>query len=262
MVARRLLLIASLALGGCTFPEEPLPPGVRKLVVHAVLNPGIRVQVIQLSTTSGYDYTDADLAGSSVTITAPDGTVMTAKRDSIYAGNYQFYYGRSFSIDLATFGVNLVPGGTYQLRVVTPRDTVTGSTTLPQANAVVTQPPATTFRRETDTVHVTWSAVPGASTYEVQFWAVYDANSRFRTHSVFAKSAVSFAGTARSLDDRDIFPVQLPMNVVVLAVDVNYYEYYRLLADPFIGAPPSRLTGGIGVFGSVVPISLRRLNVQ
>jgi hypothetical protein len=42
--------------------------------------------------------------------------------------------------------------------------------------------------------------------------------------------------------------------VYVHAVDDNYYAYYQPTADPFAGAPPTRLTGGFGVFGSVSEI--------
>lgn len=262
MVARRLVLLAAMALGGCTFPESPLPPGVRKLVVHAVLNPAHRVQVVHISTTAGYNYAGAEVAATTVTITTPDGTVMTAKRDSTPDGNGDFYFGSQFSIDLDAYGVNLAPGATYSLRVVTAKDTVTGTTTIPQAIAVTTQPPVESFDRERDSLHIAWAAVPGARTYEVQVWASFNPESRFRTHSVFASGSITLPGTARTLDDGDVFLEGPTTTVVVLAVDVNYYEYYRMLADPFIGAPPSRLTGGIGVFGSVVPIAYRRLTVH
>jgi hypothetical protein len=32
--------------------------------------------------------------------------------------------------------------------------------------------------------------------------------------------------------------------------------------DPFAGAPATRLSGGLGVFGSVVPILQRRLFIE
>lgn len=47
----------------------------------------------------------------------------------------------------------------------------------------------------------------------------------------------------------------------VAAVDSNYYDY-RVLSDPFVRAPPSRLQGGLGVFGSLVPVTVRTLRVQ
>ena len=50
--------------------------------------------------------------------------------------------------------------------------------------------------------------------------------------------------------------------VLVSAVDINYYQYYRVLSDPLSAAAPSHLTGALGVFGSVVPIVARRLDVK
>ena len=42
-------------------------------------------------------------------------------------------------------------------------------------------------------------------------------------------------------------------DVLVAAVDSNFYDYYRTNNDPFTGAGIiSRLTGGLGLFGSLV----------
>jgi hypothetical protein len=49
---------------------------------------------------------------------------------------------------------------------------------------------------------------------------------------------------------------------MVAAVDTNYYQYYRVPGDPFTPAVPSRLTGGLGVFGSVVPVYAKRFSVR
>ena len=68
-------------------------------------------------------------------------------------------------------------------------------------------------------------------------------------------------GTASSLEGADIFRARTLTTVVVLAVDANYYEYYRDLGDPFVGSPPGRLKGGRGVFGSMVPIIMRQFKV-
>jgi hypothetical protein len=50
--------------------------------------------------------------------------------------------------------------------------------------------------------------------------------------------------------------------VTVSAVDVNYYDYYRAQSDPFAGAPPSHLTGAVGVFGAYVPMLGGQLQVR
>jgi hypothetical protein len=59
-----------------------------------------------------------------------------------------------------------------------------------------------------------------------------------------------------------VFPRGRPVEVLVSAVDMNYYDYYRAQSDPFAGAAPSHLVGAIGVFGAVVPLLLTELQVQ
>ena len=46
------------------------------------------------------------------------------------------------------------------------------------------------------------------------------------------------------------------------ADDENYSEYDRLLGGLFIGAAPSRLQRGLGVFGSIVPVVQRQLTIR
>jgi hypothetical protein len=50
--------------------------------------------------------------------------------------------------------------------------------------------------------------------------------------------------------------------MLVGAVDSNFYDYYRTTNDPFTGAGIiSRITGGLGLFGSLVPLSTGTLTV-
>jgi hypothetical protein len=270
----RLFPLAMLALlAACTL-EEPIPPGETFVVVHAVLDPSKSVQVVNLEMTEGAKVSQTYLDRADVKLTLPDGRVLTARQDSVRDSTGKFLGTLpDYRIDLATAGATLVQGGTYKLRVATQAgDVVTGETTIPSA-APVTPSAATNFFRLVDTLRLSWSAVPGARTFEVQVWSkeVFDYCGSFCTfahlqYTSFRDSSIALAGTAKYFDD-DVFPRAQTSSgthsyVYVLAVDDNYYAYYRQLGDPFRGAAPTRLEGGIGVFGSVVPVIQRELIVK
>ena len=47
------------------------------------------------------------------------------------------------------------------------------------------------------------------------------------------------------------------------AVDSNYYDYYSRSADFFTGVGPvNHLSGGVGVFGSIVELKVRNVAVR
>jgi hypothetical protein len=206
-----------------------------------------------------------------VSNTTPTGVVLVGQPDSV---KYPTANGTvttavpRYRIDLQTAGVALQPGGTYQLKVSNvPGDEITGTTTIPTATPGAA-PTLTPFSQATDTLRLSWSAVPGAWTYEVQVWRANgnpfpgQEQSGNLTHSVFADTSVVIGGRAKAIDSDDIFPWHSTTSVYVYAVDRNYYEYYRLLGDPLSGSAPSRLSGGLGVFASAVPIVLRKLDIR
>lgn len=268
MVSPRLAILAILCLAACTVPEDPLPPSERRLIVHAVLDPASRVQMIELSATHGRNSLLDDIEGATVVVMTPDGTPLVARRDETRESEYGHSYTPPiWRLDLVAHGIDLIPGGTYQLRVETRvGDVVTGTTTIPQASPASMVKSTDFFLRERDTLRLSWPAVSGARTYDALIYASYQfsATESFKslTYQRFAETSLTVPGTARSLDSDIVFSQNTNAIVVVLAVDVNYYEYYRLHGDPFIGAPPSRLSGGLGVFGSVVPILIREFPVR
>jgi hypothetical protein len=263
-LARAVVAAASLvAGGGCSFPEEPIDPGKRQLVVHAVLDPARRVQTIEVDRTHGGRNAFEGVQGAIVSLTTPDGVEMRATSES----------GTSeYRIDLDTHGATLVPGATYTLRVRTATDEVTGTTTIPGSPVVTEEPTPYPFTRATDTLRLSWAAVPGAETYEVEIGTVFrfpgfkGVMEEFRTttyRKFTDRPELALAGTAKaSPDGDDVFERSQESYVIVMAVDPNYYAYYRVIADPFAGVAPTRLTGGLGVFGSVVPVVWRRLDVR
>lgn len=249
----RLIAAAAIAvvMEACTFPEVPIDPGPPQMVVHAVLDPSRDVQLVQVSFTDG-SYQNGGIPSTTATVTTPDGVVMTASNGQVRLSDY---------------GVTLAPGATYALRVTSlAGHLVTGTTTIPNAPAVSLTPPIESFTRSSDSLRVTAPLVDGAASFELNLNTVFNGGQDGFSDNVyhtFGNGTVTLAGTARSpLEDEPMFVAGRRTVVVLCAVDSNYYEYYRVLSDPFAGAAPSRLSGGLGVFGSIVPIVVRRLDVR
>lgn len=254
----------ALLLAACEPPTEPIAAEDRYLV-HAVLDLGAQRQVIIVERTQNqtpFGFGDRGVRSATVTVTAPDGRIMTAVEDTTVFQMPIYMPHGVYRLD-AAYPAELTPAATYTLRIRTVQgDSVVGHTTIPNV-----QPPqgATTvnFRGATDTVRMTWSRVPGARSYQVAVSGRADlqATGTF-LYSVFADTTITIAGTARSFDDDPLFVPGRTTSVVVAAVDDNYFTYYHDAVDPFAGAPPSRLTGAIGVFGSIVPVIIRSYVVR
>jgi hypothetical protein len=246
-------------------------PSPSQVVVHAVLDAGSRDQLVLLERThsgvgrrgsGSFVGGEEPVLNAEVTLTTPTGESLVASEDrrvdstSSVLGLYR--------ISLDRYAVSLVPGGIYTLRVRVPGgEEVTGTATLPRGPALV---PADTesFDAATDSLRLTWTPAVGAARHLVRIRSrfdgagcCYDVN-----YSEFADSTFTLSGRARTLDNDPIFLARTTATAIVVAVDANYYEYYRVLSDPFIGAPPSRLVGGQGVFGAVVPVRVRTLKVR
>jgi hypothetical protein len=132
-------------------------------------------------------------------------------------------------------------------------------------HAVAVAPADTeTFDAGRDSLRLAWTPIQGAASYEVRIRPVwgqggccYDVD-----YSAFADSTFVLSGRATTIFDDPIFLTHSVVTATVAAVDANYYEYFRVLSDPFVGAPPSRLRGAVGVFGSLVVVNRRTLKVQ
>ena len=61
---------------------------------------------------------------------------------------------------------------------------------------------------------------------------------------------------------KGVFMPGFRQDIIVAAVDSNFYDYYRTNNDPFTGAGIiNRVTGGIGMFGSFVTLNSGTLTV-
>lgn len=265
MMRMWVVAIAALLLAGCTNLEAPAASQATRLVVHAIVDMQASDQTVLVyrartglpNAVEGGDLTDDEPVGDAlVSITGPDGTTLTADRlfnptgDCCLAGVYLF--------PSSPVGLPLTSGGTYTLRIRTSiGEDVTGTTTMPGPAQLRLESPRIFFRLR-DTLQLSWPRVPGAAGYEVII-QLPQFGQEYRT---FADTSFSLAGTALTIAGDEIFARGQDANVVVSAVDANYYDYYRSQSDPFAGAAPSHLTGAVGVFGAIVPIFAMQLRVR
>jgi hypothetical protein len=226
------------------------------LIVHAVLDPNASSQTVLVQYIDGsFGHSPTEIFGALVTITAPDGGIFFANEQGLGAGRH--YYS-VVGLGIGS-GQQIVPGGTYTLHVYAPEgEEATGTTTVPEFARTADQIEVfSSFYRATDTLRLSWEPMPLAKRYEVTVESFFGSSPLGGTYRVFADTSITIAGTARTIDNDPVFPEGGSAAVVVAAVDDNYYTYYHPSVDPFAGAPPSRLTGALGVFGSIVPISIR-----
>ena len=257
------LAAASLVLA-CESPFQPIVQQERRVLVHAILDAGADTQRVMLEWTEAPAF-DVGIVGATVSITNPDGLVASATIRP--RGPAPGDPARYIFLVSETFGF-LQPGGTYQLTVsVSGQPTITGTTTIPDVSPVATvETRVQPFQRLRDTLRMSLPSVPGAAGYRVLSSARHALAPEFffTVQGVFTDTAVVLPGTLEMFEGGgDFFPSGMTVDIVALAADDNYTTYYRTAADPFAGAPPSRLTGGaVGVFGSIVPLRRHHFLVE
>jgi hypothetical protein len=238
-----------------------LSPSANTLVVHAVLDPGVQHQIIVVQTTTGAVAAQRQVTGALVTIATPDGRTLTAveRRDTTAVTGSAAFPKVTTIYDVDAGGAGLIPGGTYQLRVVAPDGrTVMGRTTIPDVVPSTITPLTQTFDRSRDTLSLQWARVPGARSYQIFI------RSTAGSYSLFADTSVVLPGNLQALDTGGpVFQRTLTHQLAVLAVDENYFDYYHRTSD-FLTSTGliMHLDGGIGVFGSVVTVATRTIVVK
>lgn len=230
------------------------------LLVEAVLDLGSTRQTVLVRSIGGAIAGGVSPAsGASVAIITPDGAELMAVED-------ETDFRGAYVVDLETYGARLNPGATYTLRVVARGGReATGTTTIPLASPVAESPDVQEFSRSADTLRAQWPRVPGAKSYYVVVNGSYQyAPPGFSqvNYAAFVDTSFTLPGTIDDVDSDEAFFPGDTATVVVAAVDDNFYRYYHANVDPFAGAPPSRLQGAVGVFGSLVPIYRQRFAVM
>jgi len=247
--------LAAVCLAACV-EDTAVTPTAHALLVHAVLDAGARDQWVIVQATDGSFAGQIAVAGATVIMTLPNGATVVAaeERDGNVAEGMQQQPVVSpvYHFALDRLGIALVPGGTYQLRVVVPDGrAVTGRTTIPNAIPVFIGRDTTAFDWRHDTLTADLARVPGAARYETNI--AFASGSSLS--SVFSDTAVSIPGTFSVFSLVARSGAGATARVVISAVDSAYYAYYRRSADPLSGiGTDGNLTGALGVFGSIVAV--------
>jgi hypothetical protein len=260
-------------LWGCEIDEVGIPRTEVRIAMHGVLSASAPTQVVLLERTRNgsigiigppFDLGDPVVSdegiaesGASIRLVTPAGDTLLAREDNTVrddrkgAGIYRF----------ALPGDSLARGGVYRLLVQTlPGLILRAETTVPQG-IPATSAVASVFDRSQDVVTLSWPAAAGARSYFVRI------ESPFGPFSFFTDSThVRLAGDLRNADITSlprVFIPGFPQAVTVSAVDSNYYDWYRTENNPFSGSGlVNRVTGGIGLFGSLVRLRFERFEVE
>jgi hypothetical protein len=261
-------LVAAVA---CEIEKVDIPRPQQLVALHGVLSASAFSQVVLLERTRngsvnpvapsfeleeplGSDSGIAEL-GAIVTLTTPSGATLTAKEDNTElfgtgGGVYRF----------SLPGSALERGGAYRLSVLTRAGEQLGAATVVPGGEAAATAESRTFDRATDVLDLQWPESPGARSYFVRV------ETPFGPRTFFTDSTrVRLGGELRNIDADGlprVFIPGFPQTVTVSAVDSNYYDWFRSHNDVLSGSGLlNRVTGGLGVFGSLVRLRLLDLDV-
>jgi hypothetical protein len=266
------VLAAIVFTSACEIEKVSIPRTESQLAMHSVLSASAPSQVVLLERTRngsvgiiGPPFDLPDLVvndegiaerNASVSLTMPNGQTIFALEEHIIRGDGK---GRGI-YRFALPGSSLDRGGVYRLRVqTTGGDVITAETAVPEGTAAIVAEPRD-FDRASDSVMVEWPASPGARSYFVRI------ETPFGPRSFFTDSTkVRLTGDLRNVDAialPHVFIPGFPQAVTVSAVDSNYYDWYRTHNNRLTGTGVvNRVTGAIGVFGSLVRLRFQDFSV-
>jgi hypothetical protein len=264
-------ILALSLVGGC-LDHTPLGPGADVVMVHAVLNPTRSVQHVDVRHSGADLSVGIPVHDATVTFTAPDGTVHLASEvTSPSDPNGQLNYDARYDVALGT----LTPGTPYHLRVVTTDGKITEGEAVVPATPPLQTMAERRFDPTTDTLRLVWPRAVGARAYEVRITPLLDSTGvpvvvtaggaaylPLSTYFAYVDTSVVVAGMARQKGVR-VFQPGVRYLVIVSAVDAHYYDYFSHESDPYTATPlPSSLSGGVGVFGAIVPLLWQTIFVE
>ena len=255
----------------CELDKTAIPRTDPQFALHGVLSASASTQVVLLERTRAglvqivspsFDLedpigSDEGIAetGALMTLLAPDGTVYVAKEDNSTPngkgrGVYRF----------AIAGSALQRNAIYHLSVATSTGELLSAETSVPEGVPAMAPTLGSMDRKSDTLRLSWPASPGASSYLVRIETPYGPRAFF-TESTH----VQLPGALRNADVDDLPHVFFPgfeQAVTISAVDSNYYDWYRTHDDPLSGEGLiNRVSGGLGVFGSLVRLHFDSIQV-
>jgi hypothetical protein len=251
--------IAVIALGACELSNTVIPRTTPAIVIHAVLNTAQTVQQVLVErsltgtqvTGTSFD-PDSPIAGNGIPISGAVVT-LTDSHGLALAGVERRPASGVYEITLDPSRPAIVPGERYNLSVSAEGTTVTGSTVVPLI-APNRFENFKTFNRDHDSVHVD---APDTAAFR-GLWATI--STPFESFSILsADRHLVIDGQVRNPNTNDLLRVFYPgwqQTLTVVVADTNVYDYYRSGNDPFTGTGLiSHLSGGLGLFGSVVQIA-------
>lgn len=260
-------------LASCELATTTIPVTAAGIVIHGVLNPSASTQVILVERTltgtknipdTNFDSSDPIISAGGIAITGATvelidstGKITRAVEDRVanISGKGSGVYRLPIS------GASLVLGGRYQLHVHTPTgEDATAFTRIPRPATRLSGGLTRTLNRDHDVLVAQWSRVPGARSYAVRV------ESPFGPFFLFTDSTgIRFTGDLRNIFAGNLERVFIPgfrQDMLIAAVDSNFYDYYRTNNDPFTGAGIiSRINGGLGLFGSMVSLNTGTLSI-
>ena len=266
-------LSALVAVSGCELEKVAVPQSTPRVVVHAVLNPSAADQVIFLEQTlTGAARTEHHTFNPNDPIETAGGVPIINALVEISDSSGVVVKGSETPVPGATVngpGVYHVPilgptlrlGARYKLHVHTlDGEDLTAFTRIPLPEVSSTGGLTRTFNRDHDTLNISWDASLKVRAYAMRVESPYSPFFLF-TDSLH----VRLTGDLRNLFAGDLQRVLVPgfhQDLLVAAVDSNFFDYYRTNNDPFTGAGIiSRINGGLGLFGSLVTLTNGTLTV-
>ena len=271
-------LVGGLLTAGCELTDTVAPTLEPRVVVHAVLNPLSTQQIVLVEKTlrsltfePGQQAPARDaITGARVVVYGPRQDSSVAVADPAVAGVYRLPSVTIRDGSAGTAAPNVLrirPGERYRLRVETPLGVVTGATTVPVSGPV--DAARRSFNVDRDTLRLNISTVRNAAGFLLRHETRANIVERYQT-TLDAALVLPLAIAAGDPDEQEwsfsfargqVLP-GLAQNFVVAAVDSNYFRYYVAGFDPFgDDTRGNSLTGGVGMFGSVVTLMSKTLDL-
>ena len=268
---RSLGMTAFLVVMACEIEKVDIPRPAQLVALHGVLSASAFSQVVLLERTRNGSVSvvapsfeledplgsDSGIAetGAIVTLTTPSGATLTATED-----NTQLFGTGGGVYRFSLPGSALERNGVYRLSVLTRAGEQLGAETVVPGGQAALTAESRSFDRATDVLDLEWPASPGARSYVVRV------ETPFGPRAFFTDSTrVRLSGDLRNIDADGlprVFIPGFPQAVTVSAVDSNYYDWFRSHNDELSGTGVlNRVTGGLGVFGSLVRLRLLDLDV-
>ena len=257
----------------CDLGTVTVPQTAPSVVVHAVLNASAPSQVVlvERTRTGAINVPDTTfnpndpivsaggipVSGATVEISDSSGTVFTGVEDKTVFPNGQG--AGVYRVPLS--GSLLRRGARYKLHIHTPDgEEIIAYTRVPRPDVSSTGTLTRSFNRDHDTLVVTWNAAAMARAYALRV------ESPFGPFFLFTDSLrFRLTGDLRNPFADQFERVFIPgfrQDILVAAIDTNFFDYYRTNNDPFTGTGLlSHISGGLGLFGSMVILSSGTLNV-